>query len=440
VNEPSSPPLTTVAGALPRVDGRSEGSAERAEARTRQAGGGLLSSLQYRDFRYLWTGTVFMSGGQWIQQVTLGWLAYDLTGSPIALGAINGLRALPFLVVGPTAGVLADRMDRRKLLITIQGVLVVTAVCMGALVASGLVEVWHLFVFALITASFWAVNQPLRQTLVPSVVPREALMNAIALNSLAFNITKVLGPTAGGFLIAAFGPGGNFFVQGFAYICVMAAIYGMQVAPHDAAAARQSSVMANLREGLSYVKSSPVVLGLMISALVPSIFAQPYQTLMPVFQKDVLGQGPEALGLMLAAPGVGAVLAALLLASLGGFRRKGILLLFSLLALGISLILFSRMTALPLALLTLVGVGGCQVFYAATTNTMLQIIVPDELRGRVISIYMLDQGLSPAGALMAGVSTHFVGAPITVAVMGCLVIALAAVVAWRIPMLREVET
>ncbi len=381
-----------------------------------------------------------MSAGQWIQQVTLGWLAYDLTGSPIALGAINGLRALPFLVVGPTAGVFADRMDRRKLLIAIQAVLVVTAICMGALVASGFVEVWHLFVFALITASFWAVNQPLRQTLVPNVVPRDALMNAIALNSLAFNITKVLGPTAGGFLIAAFGPGGNFFVQGVAYVCVMAAIYGMQVAPHDAAAARQSSVMANLREGLSYVKSSSVVVGLMISALVPSIFAQPYQTLMPVFQKDVLHEGPGALGLMLAAPGVGAVMAALLLASLGGFRRKGILLLFALLMLGISLILFSRTTVLPLALLTLVGVGGCQVFYAATTNTMLQIIVPDELRGRVISIYMLDQGLSPAGALMAGVSTHFVGAPTTIAVMGALIIALAGVVAWRMPMLRQVET
>ncbi len=381
-----------------------------------------------------------MSAGQWIQQVTLGWLAYDLTGSSIALGAINGLRALPFLLIGPTAGVAADRMDRRKLLISIQAVLLVTAFIMGTLVASGVVQVWHLFVFALVTASVWSINQPLRQTLVPSVVPRESLMNAIALNSLAFNITKVLGPTVGGFLIGAFGPGGNFFVQGCAYVCVMAAIYAMNVQPHDATAVRKSSVVSNLREGLAYVKSTPVVLALMISSLVPSIFAQPYQTLMPVFQKDVLHQGPGALGLMLAAPGVGAVIAALLLASLGGFRRKGLLLLFALLALGTSLILFSQMTELPFALVTLVGVGGAQVFYAATTNTMLQIIVPDELRGRVISIYMLDQGLSPAGALLAGVSTHFIGAPTTTALMGLLVICLAGAVAWRMPMLRRVET
>ena len=381
-----------------------------------------------------------MSAGQWIQQVTLGWLAYDLTGSSVVLGAISGLRALPFLIIAPSAGVAADRMDRRKLLIGIEVVLAVTAVLMGFLVGSGLLEVWHLVVFAFLTAAVWATSQPLRQTLVPSVVPREDLTNAIALNSLAFNITKVLGPTVGGFLIAAFGPAGNFHLQALAYACVIAAIYAMRVAPHDTAAARRSSAWANLREGLRYVRSTPVVFGLVIAALVPSIFAMPYQALMPVFQKDVLREGPEALGLMLAAPGVGAVIAALLLASLGGFRRKGLLLLFALVALGISLILFSQMTLLPLALITLVGVGGCQVFYAAMTNTLLQTIVPDELRGRVISIYMLDHGLSPIGSLVGGVSTHFFGAPLTVAVMGAMVVALAVLVAWRMPLVRQIET
>jgi len=381
-----------------------------------------------------------MSAGQWIQQVTLGWLAYDLTGSSVVLGAISGLRALPFLVIAPSAGVAADRMDRRKLLMGIEAILATTAVLMGLLVGSGLVELWHLVVFAFVTAAVWATSQPLRQTLVPSVVPRSDLTNAIALNSLAFNITKVLGPTAGGFLIAAFGPAGNFHLQAVAYTCVIAAIYAMRVAPHDTAAARQSSVLANLREGLSYVRSTPVVLALVVAALVPSIFAMPYQALMPVFQKDVLHEGPEALGLLLAAPGVGAVIAALLLASLGNFPRKGALLLLSLGFLGIMLILFSQTTVLPLALLMLVGVGGCQVFYAATTNTMLQVIVPDELRGRVISIYMLDHGLSPIGALIGGVSTAFVGAPTTIAAMGMIIIVLAAVVAWRMPMLRQVET
>jgi predicted MFS family arabinose efflux permease len=380
-----------------------------------------------------------MSGGQWIQQVTLGWLVYDLTGSSVLLGALNGLRALPFLVVGPSAGVAADRMDRRKLLLAIQALLLVSALSMGLLVISGYLEVWHVFVFSTLTASLWAVNQPLRQTLVSNVTPPRDLMNAVALNSLGFNITKVAGPALGGLLIASFGPGGNFFVQSAAYAGVLFAIQAMHTPP-SSGSARHASVFANLTEGLRYVRSTPIVLAIMITALVPNIFAMPYMALMPVFQKDVLQQGPGALGLMLAAPGVGAVIATLILASIASsVRRKGLLLLGALVLLGVGLIVFSQMTVLIGALLALVVVGGAQIFYATVTNTMLQLIVPDQLRGRVMSIYMLDHGLSPAGALMAGISTHYIGAPTTVAIMGTLVIALVGVVAWRMPQLRRAE-
>jgi predicted MFS family arabinose efflux permease len=399
----------------------------------------MFSSLYYRDYRYLWTGTLFMSAGQWIQQVTLGWLVYDLTGSSVLLGLLNGLRSLPFLIVGPSAGVAADRLDRRKLLLAIQAFLMSVTFIMGTVVITGHVEVWHVFLFTACTATAWSVNQTVRQTLAPNVVPRHEIMNAIALNSLAFNITKVLGPALGGVLIAYFGAGGNFYVQAAAYLGVLIAISLMHL-PKSEMPARAASVFANLKEGLDYVRSTPIVLALMVSALVPSIFAQPYQTLMPVFQKDILQVGPGALGLMLAAPGVGAIISALLLASIANsVRRKGILLLIALGLLGTSLILFSQMTALPLALLTLVGVGGCQVFYAATTNTMLQVIVPDELRGRVSSIYMLDVGLSPLGAFAAGVSASIVGAPTTVAAMGLAVIGLAALVAWRMPQIHRFE-
>lgn len=381
-----------------------------------------------------------MSAGQWIQQVTLGWLTYDLTGSSILLGVLNGVRALPFLIVGPSAGVAADRMDRRRLLLGIQALLLVSAVMMGVIVSSGGIELWHIFAFSVVTATVWSFNQPLRQALVANVVPRHDLMNAVALNSLGFNMTKVVGPALGGVLIATFGPGGNFFVQALAYVGVLVAIFAMRPPPQSAPL-QQSSALADLKEGLVYVRSTPVVLALMVSALVPNIFAMPYQALMPVFQKDVLRVGPEALGLMLAAPGVGAVAAALILASVAAqVRRKGILLLVALNLLGVCLIWFSQMTALPLALVALAGLGGCQILYAATTNTMLQIIVPDALRGRVTSIYMLDHGLSPVGALMAGVSTQFVGAPTTVAMMGAAVIVLAAGVALWIPQLRSVET
>lgn len=399
-----------------------------------------FSSLRHLDYRYLWTGTLLMGAGQWIQQVTLGWLLYELTSSSVLLGALNGLRALPFLVSGPIAGVAADRMDRQKLMIRTQYVLIVTALGMGSLVASGLLKVWHIFLFTLITGVAWSFNEPVRQSLVPNVVPKEDLMNAIALNSAGFNLTKIVGPALGGVLIALFGAGGNFFVQGAAYIGVLVMVYWMHVPPTPEET-RQSSALANLKEGFAYVWSTPAVLALMMTAYVPRVFAVPYQALMPVFQKDVLGVGPEGLGILMAAPGLGAVLAVLTLATISSrLRRQGLLLLGSLILLGIFLILFSRTTSFPLAILVLIVVGAFQVLFMATTNTMLQLIVPDELRGRVMSLYMLDRGLMPAGALFAGVTAHFIGAPATVSMMGAVVIILALLVAWRVPLIRKLES
>ena len=399
-----------------------------------------FSSLRHLDFRYLCTGTFLMSAGQWIQQVTLGWLVYELTGNSILLGMLNGLRALPFLVTGPMAGVAADRMDRQKLMLHTQYVLIVTAVIMGGLVASGLLEVWHIFVFTLITGIAWTFSEPVRQSLIPSVVPKAELANAIALNSGGFNLMKVIGPAVGGAMIAVFGAAGNFFVQGVAYAGVLVMIYLMHVPPTPEKA-RRSSALANLKQGFAYVWSTPAVLALMILAYVPRVFAVPYQTLMPVFQKDVLGVGPEGLGLLMAAPGVGAVLSVLVLASLTNrVKRQGLLLVGSIVILGAFLILFSQITSFWLALVVLVAVGGFQMLFLASTNTMLMLIVPDELRGRVMSLYMLDRGLMPAGALFAGVVAHFIGGPLTVAIMGAIVIVLALMVAWRVPAIRALET
>ena len=399
-----------------------------------------FSSLRHADFRYLWTGTVMMSAGQWVQQVTLGWLLYDLTGNSVLLGALNGLRALPFLVTGPMAGVAADRMDRRKLLIGTQWVLIATAVIFGALVWSPYLHVWHIFVFTLITGVAWTVTEPVRMSLIPSAVPKDELANAVAINSGGFNMMKVIGPALGGALIAWVGAAENFFVQAVAYAGVLWMIYRMNVPPQRAEA-RHTSALANLKEGFAYVWSTPAVFALMALAYVPRIFAVPYQTLMPVFQKDVLKIGPEGLGLLMAAPGIGAVMAILTLASMGNrIKRQGRFLVGSIFVLGAAIILFSQITWFPLALATLVIVGIFQMFFLASTATMLQMIVPDELRGRVLSLYMLDRGFMPLGALFAGTSAHFIGAPRTVAIMGTIVIVLTALVAWRIPAIRQLES
>jgi MFS transporter, DHA1 family, staphyloferrin A biosynthesis exporter len=399
-----------------------------------------FSSLRYLDYRYLWTGTLMMSAGQWIQQVALGWLVYELTGSSVMLGLLNGLRALPFLVTGPMAGVAADRMDRRQLMLRTQHVLIAAAFLMGGLVASGWLQVWHIFVFTLVTGVGWSFSEPVRQSLIPTVVPKAELVNAIALNSAGFNLMKVVGPALGGVMIALFGVAGNFLVQGAAYVVVLLMIQSMSVAATPAQA-RRSSALASLKEGFAYVRSTPTVLALMILAYVPRVFAVPYQTLMPVFQKDVLHVGPEGLGMLMAAPGLGAVLAVLTLASISNrMKRQGLMLVGSTVMLGLSLILFSQTTSFVFALLVLVIAGAFQMVFLASTSTMLQLIVPDELRGRVMSLYMLDRGLMPAGALFAGVVAHLVGAPLAVTSMGVIVVLLTLIVAWRVPHIRTLES
>jgi predicted MFS family arabinose efflux permease len=250
---------------------------------------------------------------------------------------------------------------------------------------------------------------------------------------------KVLGPALGGAFIAMFGAAENFFIQAVAYVGVLVMIYLMHIPPHHADRKR-SSAMANLKEGFSYVWSTPAVLALMALAYVPRVFAVPYQTLMPVFQKDVLRVGPEGLGMLMAAPGLGAVIAVMTMASLGeSLKRHGLMLVGSIVALGVFLIVFSQLKSLPVALFVLVVAGMFQMFFLASTATMLQLLVPDELRGRVMSLYMLDRGFMPAGALFAGTTAHFIGAPMTVAAMGAIVIVLTLVVAWCIPAIRRLE-
>ena len=398
-----------------------------------------FASLRNRDFRYLWAGTCFLSGGLWIQQVSLGWAIYEMTRSSILLGALNGLRFLPFLIFSPLAGVAADRSDRRKLMITTQWFVLVTALAMGVVVSLDLLEVWHLFAFTLVTGVVWSFSEPVRQALIPDVVPRAELMNAVALNSAAFNFTKIIGPSVGGVLIVLFGLAGNFYIQSATYLFVMWMIYRMHI-PERVRDANRSSVLSNLREGIRYVWSEPVVFSILATAMIPRLFAMPYQALMPIFQKDVLQVGPDGLGMMMAAPGLGAMLVMLSVAHFANrVNRPGLLMIAALVLQGAFLILFALMRTLPLALLTLVVVGGFQVLFMSISNMVLHMTVPDQLRGRVMSIYMLDRGITPAGALMAGVSAHFIGAPYTVMGMGAMVLALAAVVVAFLPSLRKVR-
>ncbi len=380
-------------------------------------------SLRHRNYRLLWFGTLFSSSGQWIQQVTLGWMTYDMTGSAFMLGAVNGCRSLPLLVLGPFGGVAADRADKKSLILMTQIGLMLATVVFATVIVTGQLAVWHLFAFSLVTGVGWAFNMPVRQSIVPSIVPRADLMNALALNSAGFNITRIIGPAVAGLLIAKLGPGENFFIQSAAYLGVALTALQLRLPPIQRAAS--SSVRTNLREGAAFVWKHPTLRTQMTLALVPVVIALPFMALMPVFARDVLHKGPGGFGIMMGAPGIGAVAATLFIATIGEVERKGVLLFGAIVSLGVMLMLFSLSRSFPLSLAILVGVGASQMLYMTTNQTLIQLTAPEALRGRVMGIYMLNQGLLPLGALFAGTLADLSSAPIAVFTMGGLVTLLA---------------
>lgn len=398
-----------------------------------------FTSLRHRDFRLMWFSTLFNSGGQWIQQVTLSWLVYDMTGSALLLGAINGMRAIPFFLVGPVAGVATDRMNRRLLLVGTQLFMAVVAALFALDVLFEVVQVWHLFAFTLLTGAGWAVSMPLRQSIVPSLVPREDLMNAVSLNSAAFNITRIVGPAIGGVLITLVGPGQNFLIQALCYVGVVALVLPARI-PDSSRRGKSASMFSDFKEGMRYVRDDKVVLTILLMALVPMLLVMPAtQTLLPVFAKDVLRMGPDGLGLLFSAMGVGALAGTLTLASLGDFQRKGLLLMTGGFLVGIAVILFALSSIFVISMAALILVGAFQMVYNSTNNTILQTVVREDVRGRVMSIYMMDQGLVPLGSLLAGALAEGFGPGIAVALMGGAAVVLAGIGFSKLRYIRELR-
>jgi MFS family permease len=387
--------------------------------------GGTFRSLKHRDYRLLWIGTLFTSSGQWIQQITVGWLTWELTSSAFLLGAVNGFRALPLLIFAPLGGVAADRVDRKALMQMTQIGLLIASGIMAAIVFAGQLELWHLFAFTFITGIAWAFNNPVRQSVVVNLVPKHDLMNALALNSAGFNITRIIGPSIGGFMIAHLGGGENFTLQSFFYIGVIAMVAMMAI---PALAARKSvvSVRQNLADGFGYVMRHRQLRIQLALAFVPTILAFPYMALMPIFAEDVLGQGAAGYGILSSAVGVGAVVGTLTLATLKNVQRKGLLLLGAVMVLGTSLILFSISRSLELSCFILMITGAAQMAYLTTNQTILQLTIDDEMRGRVMGIYMLSQGMMPLGGLIGGGLADATSAPTAVMILGIGVCLMAA--------------
>src|SRR5688572_8545338 len=359
-----------------------------------------------------------------------------MTGSAFLLGAVNGFRALPLLFLAPIGGVLADRVERKMLMQATQYMLLVASAIMTAIIFAGWIEVWHLFAFTFITGIGWALNNPVRQSVVPNLVPKYDLMNALALQSAGFNITRILGPTLGGYMLAHLGAGENFSLQTFFYVGVIAMVIPV-VIPRLPRRNESVSVRQNLKDGISYVWRTKQLRVQLALAFVPTILAFPYMALMPIFARDVLGYGSEGLGLMGTAVGVGAVIGTLTMASLNNVQNKGKIMLTAVFLLGISLMAFSQSKSMELSLVILAFTGASQMVYLTTNQTILQLSIPDHLRGRVMGIYMLSQGMMPLGGLLGGALADATSAPTAVLVMGAMVCAMAVFFFIRAADLRE---
>ncbi|MFZ7112173.1 MAG: MFS transporter [Desulfatiglandales bacterium] len=383
-------------------------------------GVGTFASLRLSNFRLLLTGTLLSNAAQWIQQITLNWLIYDLTGSGTMLGTINLVRSVASLGMIPVAGILIDRMNRRRLMVMTNCWLFVITLSLGLLLVFGRARIWYLFVFAFLGGIAQAVDQNLRQVVVFDVAPRLLIPNAVAIIQTGWSLMRSFGPGIGGFLLLWFGPGGNFLVQAAAYALIAVTIVRIQFPEREGEG--RSSPLENILAGIRYVAQGRVTRTFMFMGFVLPLFIIPiFVVLPPVYAVEVFGDGSgRILGFLMAFVGVGGIFGGVVTASLGRFERRGLVQLISLLLLSLTLICFALSTTLWLSLLLLALSGFFEMVFLTTNQTLLQLSIPDKLRGRVTSIVNLNAALFPLGGLLAGVGADLLRGPeiITVVLAG----------------------
>jgi MFS family permease len=397
-----------------------------------------FSSLRHRNYRLLWVGTLISSSGDWMDQIALNWLMYTLTNSPVYLGLLNFCRLAPILVFTLIGGVVADRVERRRLMFTTQSVAMVLALVLAVLVSTGVVQVWMVLVIAAGRGIMLSFNMPARQSLISELVPAEDLMNAIALNSATLNLTRVIGPAIGGGLIATVGVAGAFYLNAASFLAVLYGLAMMRF-PERPPRRRKAGILTELAGGIRYLRGQPALRTVVILALLPMVFGMPYMTMLTVFAKDVLAVGGGGLGLLTACSGAGAMLGALTVASLRGARRRGRLMLAGLVGFGLSLLVFSSSPWLWLSLPALMAVGASQQVYNATNNTLIQVYVDEEYRGRVTSTLFLNRGMVPLGTILAGFGTAAFGPQIAMGAMAVVLIVMALLAMRFAPAARDLE-
>jgi MFS family permease len=399
----------------------------------------LLGALKYRNFRLFFFGQGISLIGTWIQQVAMIWLVYRLSNSAFLLGLVGFCSQIPSFFLAPVAGVFTDRWNLHRTILLTQSLAMCQAIILAVLTLTGTVAVWHVLALSVCMGLITAFDIPARQSfLIQMVEGRGNLTNAIGLNSSMFNGARLIGPAIAGFLIAAVGEGICFLLNALSFVAVLAALLAMRLPP-QAAAKPPQHVLHELIEGFRYAFGFlPIREILMILALV-NLAAMPLMVLLPVFATTVLHGGPDTLGLLTAATGLGALLGALCLASRKSVLGLGRQIAWASALFGLSLIAFSFSHVLWLSMLLLVSGGFAVMMETAASNTILQTIVDDDKRGRVMSFYaMAFLGVAPLGSLLAGSLASHLGVAHVVQIAGTMCIMGSMVFAWRLPALRKI--
>lgn len=398
-----------------------------------------FAALSYYNYRLWFAGQLVSLVGSWMQTTAQGFLVFQLTNSPAYLGIVAFAAGVPSWLFMLFGGVVADRIPRRTLLMLTQSAMMLLAFILAGLTFAGIVQPWQIVVLAFGVGVANAFDAPARQSFVLEMVDREHLSNAIALNSTMFQMSTVVGPAVAGLLYALVGPAWCFMLNGLSYLAVIAALWFMQITPQPAKPA-QKSTTEQLKEGLTYVVRHSLIRTLILIATFVSLFGLAFVTLLPAWAVDVLGGDAATNGLMQSARGMGALIGALMIASLGNFRWKGKLLTIGTFAFPLTLIVFAFIRSTPLALLALVVAGWGFMVLFNMLNTLVQGLVADDLRGRVMSIYTLTFfGGMPIGALWAGAVAEQFGEPPTVILGALISLAFALFVFWRMPKIRALR-
>jgi MFS family permease len=376
-----------------------------------------LRALRHRNFQLFFGGQLISLTGTWMQSVAQAWLVYSMTKSALLLGSVGFASQIPVFLFAPFGGITADRVNRQRLVIATQICSMILAGILAFLTLSGRIQVWHIFVLAGLLGVVNAFDIPGRQSFLIDMVGKEDLMNAIALNSSMFNGARVVGPAVAGILVARIGEGWCFAANAISYIAVIIGLLLMKV--RSIPRKSSHSPIEDIIEGFRWVNRTKIIRSLLFLIGLVSLVGMPYTVLMPVFADKILHGGARGLGILMGATGVGALFGALTLAAKTGIKGLGRWITITCATLGISLFLFSFSTSFWLSAALLLPCGYSMMLQMACSNTLIQTLVPDHLRGRVMSLYsMMFMGMAPFGAFFGGALAHRVGAPMTVAVGG----------------------